>query len=65
MEREKLTEAECLNLRTACLTSSMRNPQGGPASGFNDLLDAPKWAATLDALAEKMLRMADQIAAED
>lgn len=51
MEREKLTEAECLNLRTAALTSSMRSEPG--------------WAATLDALAEKLLRLADQIAAED
>ena len=41
--REQLTDAEITNLRTACLTSTMRNK--------------PEWQTGLDALAVKLDRM--------
>lgn len=44
---EQLTDAELTNLRTACMTSTMRT--------------SPGWAPTLDALAEKLERMRTEL----
>lgn len=44
---QQFTDAELTNLRTACLTSSMRT--------------SPGWAPTLDALAERLDRMREAL----